>query len=134
MKEKIKLMSIVKKKAKAENIRSWAKTVERYAPDMYDLPYGVGEKDSFKKVSELQPEIVLLLSVMEDNDIENGLRMVKGIRRLSPKTMIFVIFDMIDDEEEVFDKYIDCGAYKCYTSPASVDALFHDMYVALNME
>ena len=40
-------MSIGKKKPK--NLVGWSKTVERYAPDMYDLLYGVGEKDSLKK-------------------------------------------------------------------------------------
>lgn len=134
MNAKIKLMSIGKKKAKAEHISSWSKTVERYAPDMYDLLYGAGEKDSLKKVAEFHPEIVLLLSVSEDGNLKNGLRLVKEIRQLSPRTMIFVIFDTLDEEEDVFDEYMDCGAYKCYTSPTSMDALFHDMYVALNME
>ena len=41
---KIKLMSIMKKKPKAENLQSWSKTVERYAPDMYDLLYGIDDK------------------------------------------------------------------------------------------
>jgi len=134
MKDKIKLMSIGKKKAKAENLNSWNKTVERYAPDMYETLYGAGEKDSLKKVKEFHPEIVLLLSVAEDGNIEHGLKMVKEIKNLSAESMIFVVFDMLDDEEEVFDEYIECGAYKCYTSPASMDALFHDMYVALNLE
>lgn len=134
MKQKIKLLSVCKRKLKAENLNSWSKTVERYAPDMYDLLYSVGEKDSLKKVEEFHPEIVLVLSVGEDGNLKNGLRLVKEIRQLSFQSIIFVIFDMLDDEEEVFDEYIDCGAYKCYTSPANMDALFHDMYVALNME
>lgn len=132
MREKIKLMSIGKKKPK--NLVGWSKTVERYAPDMYDLLYGVGEKDSLKKVAEFHPEIVLVLSVAEDGNLKNGLRLVKEIRKLSSQSIIFVIFNMLDNEEELFDEYIDCGAYKCYASPASMDALFHDMYVALNME
>ncbi len=134
MNNKIKLMSIGKKKQKVENLKSWSKTVERYAPDRYDLLAGAGEKDSLKKVEEFQPEIVLLLSVAEDGNLKNGLRLVKEIKRLSPRTEIFVVFDMLDDEEEVFDEYAGGGAYKCYTSPASMDALFHDMYVALNKE
>lgn len=134
MNDKIKLMQIVKKKPKAEGLASWSKTAERYAPGRYELLTGVGEKDSLKKVEEFQPEIVLLLSIAEDGNLKNGLRLVKEIKRLSSRTMIFVIFDMLDDEEEVFDKYIGGGAYKCYTSPASMDALFHDMYVALNKE
>lgn len=134
MKDKIKLMSIGKKKAKADSIENWAKTVERYAPDMYDLFYGAGEKDSLKKVDELHPEIVLLLTPAEDGKLEDGLRYVKEIKKISSQTMIFVVFGMLDDEQEVFDEYIGCGAYKCYSSPASMDALFHDMYVALNLE
>lgn len=134
MKDRIKLMSIGKKKAKVDNLKNWAKTVERYAPDMYDLFYGAGEKDSLKKVDELHPEIVLLLAPAEDGKLEDGLRYVKEIKKLSSQTMIFVVFGMLDDEQEVFDEYIGCGAYKCYSSPASMDALFHDMYVALNLE
>ena len=132
--DKIKLMSIGKKKPKAENLNSWSKTVERYAPDLYDLFYGAGEKDSFKKVAELQPEIVLLLYVAEDGNLEYRMQLVKEIKQLSPKTMIFVTFDVLDAQEDVFDEYIGCGAMKCYTSPVSMEALFHDMYVALNME
>lgn len=52
MREKIKLMSIGKKKPK--NLVGWSKTVERYAPDMYDLLYGVGE-GFFKKSSRISP-------------------------------------------------------------------------------
>lgn len=132
--DKRKLMSVGKRKAKAESLDGWSKTVERYAPDRYELFYGAGRKDALKKVAELQPELVLLLSVAEDGDLEQGLRLVKEIKQLSPQTMIFVTFDVLDEEEEVFDEYIGCGAWKCYTSPVSMDALFHDMYVALNME
>ena len=101
---------------------------------MYELLHGVGEKDSLKKVDELHPEIVLLWSVAEDGNLKNGLRLVKEIKQLSPHTMIFVIFDILEEEEDVFDEFIERGAYKCYTSPVSINALFHDMYVALNME
>lgn len=134
MKQKIKLMSVCKRKPKAENLSSWSKTAERYAPDLYELLYSVGEKDCFKKVAELHPEIVLVLSVAEDGNLKNGLRLVKGIKQLNSQSITFVVFDMLDNEEDVFDEFIECGAYKCYTSPVSMDALFHDMYVALNME
>lgn len=134
MKDKIKLMSIGNRKAKAEDSKSWAETVEHFAPDMYELFYGVAGKDAYKKVSELQPEIILLLTVVEDSDIQKGLQMVREMRQLSPQTMIFVVFDVLDDEEAVFDEYIACGAYKCYASPVIMNAVFHDMYVALNLE
>lgn len=128
MKDKIKLMTIVKKKVKEKDKEAWLKVVESFAPDMYDSFYGIGEKDSLKKVAELQPEIVFL-----SDDVKNALRLMKEIKQLSPWTMIFV-FCALDDEEDVFDEWIACGAYKCYASPVSMNALFHDMYVALNKE
>lgn len=128
MKDKIKLMTIVKKKVKEKDKEAWLKVVESFAPDMYDSFYGIGEKDSLKKVAELQPEIVFL-----SDDVKNALRLMKEIKQLSPWTMIFV-FCVLDDEEDVFDEWLACGAYKCYASPVSMNALFHDMYVALNKE
>lgn len=128
MKDKIKLMTIVKKKVKEKNEKAWLKVVESFAPDMYESFYGVGEKDSLKKVAELQPEIVFL-----SDDIKNALRLMKEIKQLSPRTMIFV-FGVLNDEEDVFDEWIASGAYKCYPSPVSINAVFHDMYVALNKE
>lgn len=129
MKDKIKLMTIVKKKVKEKDEKAWLKVVESFAPDMYDSFYGVGEKDSLKKVEELQPEIVLL-----SDDVKNALRLMKELKQLSPRTMIFAVFGALDDEEDVFDEWLACGAYKCYASPVSMNALFHDMYVALNKE
>lgn len=128
MKDKIKLMTIVKKKVKEKDKEAWLKVVESFAPDMYDSFYGIGEKDSLKKVAELQPEIVFL-----SDDVKNALRLMKEIKQLSPWTMIFV-FCVLDDEEDVFDEWLACGAYKCYPSPVSINAVFHDMYVALNKE
>lgn len=128
MKDKIKLMTIVKKKVKEKDKEAWLKVVESFAPGMYESFYGVGEKDSLKKVAELQPEIVFL-----SDDVKNALRLMKEIKQLSPWTMIFV-FCVLDDEEDVFDEWLACGAYKCYPSPVSINAVFHDMYVALNKE
>lgn len=134
MSDKIKYLTIASKLPKKKNKESWAKTVECFAPDMYELLYGVAGKDAYKKVSELQPEIVWLYSDAVKNDLKKGQQMVQEIKQLSPRTAIFVLFDELDDEEAVFDEYIACGAFKCYMSPWSVNAIFHDMYVALNLE
>lgn len=134
MSDKIKYLTIASKLPKKKNKESWAETVECFAPDMYELLYGVAGKDAYKKVSELQPEIVWLSSDVVKNDLKKGQQMVQEMKRLSPRTAIFVLFDELDDEEAVFDEYIACGAFKCYTSPWSVNAIFHDMYVALNLE
>lgn len=132
MKEKLKLLSIGRKKAKASS--DWEKVVEIYAPGMYDLFYGAGEKDALKQVRELHPEIVLILASMVEHDPMDGLRLLEEIKHLQPQAAVFVIMGVVDNEQEVFDEYLGCGAYKCYASPVSMDALFHDMFVALHLE
>lgn len=134
MSDKIKYLTIVNKMPKKADQESFAKTAQYFAPDMYELLYAIVGKDADQKVSELQPEIVCLTSRTMKNDVKKGLQMVQKIKQLSPRTAIFVIFDELDDEEAVFDEYMACGAYKCYTSPFSVNAVFHDMYVACNLE
>ena len=134
MGEKIKLMSVGSKKAKLANSSNWAKTVERYAPDMYELIYVVGEKETLKKVEELRPEIILILpSILQDN-IEDEVRLLKEIKQVHPQAAVFMNMGIVDDEQEAIDAYMAAGAYKCYSAPISMDALFHDMYVALNLE
>lgn len=134
MNEKIKLLSIGKKKSKPENSNSWAKTVERYAPDMYELFYAAGEKEALKKVDELMPQIVLILSSILQSDALNGLKLLEKIKKIHPQAAVFVTIGMVDDEQEAIDAYIDGGAYKCYPAPVDMESLFHDMYVALNLE
>lgn len=134
MGEKIKLMSIGNRKAKPVNSSNWAKTVERYAPDMYELFYVVGEKEAIKKVAELRPEIILILPSVLQDKLTDGLRLLKEIKQLHPKAAVFMNIGMVDDEQEAIDAYMASGAYKCYVAPISMDALFHDMYVALNLE
>ena len=134
MKEKIKLLSVGKKKAKTENLKSWERTVERYAPDMYELIYSAGEKDTLKKVDEFRPEIVLILPSILQNNLTDGLRLLKELKQLHSMAAVFVNLGMVDDEQETIEAFMGCGAYKCYTVPLVMDSLFHDMYVALNLE
>lgn len=134
MESKIKLLSIGKRKVKKKNSQGWEAVVERYAPGMYELFSGSGEKDALEKVEALKPEIVLVLQSILEDSLADGLRLVEEIKRLHPRANIFVIPGMVDDEQEVFDAYIARGAYKCYSAPVSMDALFHDMFVALNLE
>lgn len=131
---KIKLMSVGGKRTKKENLRAWERTVEYYAPDMYDLIYCKNENDVITKMNTLHPEIVLLLASALGADLQKGINIVKHIKSIDSKTAIFVCLGMVDDEQEAIDRFSSCGTYKCYAMPVSMDALFHDMYVALNLE
>ncbi|MCI8332818.1 MAG: hypothetical protein HFE78_08350 [Clostridiales bacterium] len=131
---KIKLMSVGGKKAKKENTRAWERTVEYYAPDMYDLLYCKDESDVINQMNKLHPEIVLILASAIGADMQKGIRIVKSIKKISPGTAVFVCLGMVDNEQEAIDCFSMCGAYKCYPAPVSMDGLFHDMYVALNLE
>lgn len=134
MNAKIKLLSVASKKPKKENLRSWEKNVEKYAPDMYELLYSAGDEDTLTKVKESHPQIVLILPSILKNDLTNGLELVEKIKQIDSTIAIFINLGMVDDEQEAIDKFLACGAYKCYPMPVSMDALFHDMFVALNLE
>lgn len=84
--------------------------------------------------NQLHPEIALILPSVTESDPEKGIRIVKSIKEISPETAVFVCIGSLDDEQEAIDRFSMCGAYKCYSSPYSMDALFHDMFVALNLE
>lgn len=129
MSEKIKLLSVAKKKPRKESSSGWEETVNYYAPDMYELLRSVGEKDTLEKVKELKPEIVLILSDMSDN-----VQLAEKIKQAHPEVAIFVVLGMVTDEQELIDAFMAEGVYKCYPQPVSMDALFHDMFVALNLE
>lgn len=129
MSKKIKLLSVAKKKPRKETNNGWEETVNYYAPDMYELLRGVGEKDTLEKVKEQKPEIVLILSDMADNT-----QLAAKIKQIHPETAIFVVLGMVADEQELIDAFMAEGVYKCYPQPVSMDALFHDMFVALNLE
>jgi hypothetical protein len=131
---KIKLMSVGGKKATRENLRAWERTVEYYAPDMYDLIYCKKESDVIAQMNALHPEIALILESSLGNDLQKGIGIVKTIKKINPKTAVFICLGVVDDEQEAIDRFTMCGAYKCYVPPVSMDALFHDMYVALNLE
>jgi len=129
MKEKIKIMSIGDKKMKPDEEKSWKGLIEEYAPDMYDTINVVGEKESMKQVIEFRPEIIIL-----SDKIKNPLGLLKKMKEIHPQSFIFIWLSTIADEQEAIDEYMASGAHKCYTPPITLDALFHDMYVALNME
>lgn len=134
MGDKIKFLTVHHKKLKEKDKAGWAKTVEMFAPDMYELHYGIAGKDAWEKVAALRPGIVWVYPDVMKNDLEKGRQMVQKIKGLSPESAVFVLFNELEDEEEVFDEYIACGAFKCYVPVYSVNAIFHDMYVALNLE
>lgn len=134
MGDKIKFLTIDKKRPREKYREGWEKTVETFAPDMYELHYGIAGKDACKKVSELQPGIVWVYPNVVKKNLEKGRHLVREIKRLSPGSAVFVLFDELDNEEEVFDAYTASGAFKCYVPVYSVNTIFHDMYVALNLE
>ena len=131
---KIKLMSVGGKRATKEGRLGWKRTVDHYAPDMYELLYCKNESDVIDQTNKLHPEIALILPKATGSDMEKGIRIVKSIKEISPQTAVFVCVGSFDDEQEAIDRFSLCGAYKCYSAPYSMDALFHDMFVALNLE
>lgn len=114
---------------KSEEVKNWNRLMEIYAPEMYEMIYAVGEKQALIQVEQLQPEIIMLPDNMKD-----ALGLLIRIKQIHPKEVVFVMVGTVEDEQEVFDEFKAHGAYKCYTSPLSMDTLTHDMYVALNME
>lgn len=127
--QKIKLLSIGNKKLKPVDKVNWEKLIERYAPDLYEYSYAIGEKDAIKQVINLKPEIIMVTS-----DMKNSLGLVEKIKEINPVGAVFVVLSLVDDEQEASDAFKERGAYKCYSAPLSLDTLTHDMYVALNLE
>ena len=126
---KIKLLSIGNKKLKPAEKANWEKLLERYAPDLYEYSYAIGDKDAIKQVTNLKPEIIMVT-----NDMKDSLGLVEKIKEINPTGAVFVVLGMVDDEQEAMDAFRERGAYKCYSVPLSLDTLTHDMYVALNLE
>ena len=121
---KIKLMSVGAKKQRKEARIGWESTVDHYAPDMYELLYCKNESEVIDLTNQLHPEIALILPSVTESDPEKGIRIVKSIKEISPETAVFVCIGSLDDEQEAIDRFSMCGAYKCYSSPYSMDALF----------
>lgn len=132
--KKIKLLSVGKKRAKQDNLRNWEKTVNSYAPEMYELFYTAGESDTLYLINNLHPEIVLLLPSLFKKNCMDGILLVEKIKKIDNDIKVFVNLGLVDEEQEAIEAYILKGAYKCYTPPLIMDTLFHDMYVALNLE
>lgn len=132
MSEKIKLFSALKRKPHGTS--AWADVVERFSPGLYELCNGIGEKDIIKKVEELKPEIIMISSFFPESDIDSTAKLIRNIKKVNEKGKIFVRLGRIDDEEDVSDVFVDCGAYKCYPDPVSMNALFHDFYVSLHLD
>lgn len=127
--QKIKLLSIGNKKLKPVDKANWEKLIERYAPDLYEYSYAIGDKEAIKQVTNLKPEIIMVT-----NDMKDSLGLVEKIKEINPAGAVFVVLGLVDDEQEASDAFKERGAYKCYSVPLSLDTLTHDMYVALNLE
>lgn len=129
MKARIKFLSIGNKRLKSEHVKNWNNLIERYAPDMYAIFNAVGEEEGIKQIVQLRPEIIMLSSKIKD-----VMGLLIKIKQIHPTAAVFIMLGVVDDEQEAIDELKAHGAYKCYTSPLSMDTLIHDMYVALNME
>lgn len=127
--EKIKLLSIAKKRMKGEELKDFKKLIEEYAPDMYEVFHTVGEQESVQTIIDIRPEIILL-----SDNLKNSLGLMRIIKQIHPTSVIFVLLSIVDDEQSAIESYMLEGAYKCYSPPIVVDSLIHDMYVALNLE
>ena len=129
MKERIKILSISTKKMKLEEAKNWQNLIEKFAPDMYDTIEAVGEEETIKQVVKYRPEIILL-----NDKVKDALNLLKKIKQMHPLSAVFILINMVDEEQEMIDEYTASGAYKCYLSPLMIESLIHDMYVALNLE
>ena len=130
MRERIKIIYICPKKVKSSDETNWKELSEEYAPGMYETIYTVEEKETIEQVTKHRPEIIILSDFVKD-----PLNLLKKLKQIHPETILFVLVsDDSDDEQEIIDEYMAAGAYKCILSPIIVDTLFHDMYVALNLE
>ncbi len=130
MNAKKKILTIENKKHKAKDYENWNNLMEEYAPGLYETYHVVGEKEILEQITKLQPEIIML-----SNKIKGALELLSKIKQIYAAGAVFVVLaEAEDDEQAAMDEFKARGAYKCYSTPLSVDTLVHDMYVALNME
>lgn len=127
--KKIKLLSIGNKKIKSADKASWERLIDRYAPELYENFYAVGDEQAIQYIEDLKPEIILL-----PDDMKDSFGLVEKIKELAPSSVILVVLGTVDDEQEAMEEFGKRGVYKCYPVPLSMDTLTHDMYVALNLE
>ena len=131
MKEKIKVLATysikMKKKKPPETIED---IIGKEVPEMYEFIYGYDEQDIMMKVDKFKPEIIFLRQVKSIDT----LKVLQNIKQLHPIASVFVFLVNSDDEQEMIDKHMAAGAYKCFFSALILETLIHDMYVALNLE
>lgn len=130
--DKIKVLYVQTKRIKKNaKVKTMGDMIEMIAPDVYEFIYVYCKDDVMGTVRELRPEIVFL----PNHKSVDALELIREIKSLYPMTAIFIMLsDMEDDDQEVIDRFHAVGAYKCCFSTLSMDALVHDMYVALNLE
>ena len=124
--EKIKFLTIGRTKWTSENLKEWNEVIEEHAPDLYEIIYEFREKEVLKQLKEFRPQVIMLTS------LKNTLDWIKTIKQLYPEKPIFVIGR--EEDEELFDEFMACGAYKCYLPPFASETMMHDIHVALNLE
>ena len=137
MKEKVKVLSINTKrkrktlKGSADSGMTLAKCMEQFAPGLYTFSEAYVE-DAIGAVETLRPEVIWIAQEASKDCSE----LVKEIKRVHPTAVIFLMFvGLVDDEQEMMEKFYALGTYKCYfLPPLMLDTLAHDMYVALNLE
>lgn len=137
MKDKVKVLSINTKKKKtpskgsADSGMSLIKCMEQFAPGLYTFSEAY-VADAIGAVETLRPEVIWMTQEASKDCSE----LVIEIKRVHPTAAIFLMFiGLVDDEQEMMERFYSLGVYKCYfLPPLMLDTLAHDMHVALNME
>ena len=132
MRTKIRVLFINSKKTKRrKTTRTIEDLIEIETPDTYEFINEDFGCNIVEQIKEHKPEIIFL----NDNKSTNIMELIKKIKATDPSIKVFVIIsNVIDDEQELIDKYQKAGVYKCYFSTLVLDTLIHDMYVSLNLE
>ncbi len=126
MQEKIKLLTITPDKKDVKRIQCLH---DQYVPGTYLCFKARNEKEAFKIIPEIHPDIIVIELL---NSRIDGIALLDTIKQLSPQTKVFVY--SYDDDPDTIDEYKTKGAYKYYIIPLLIDTYFHDLYVAMNLE
>lgn len=130
--KKIKVMFMLEKQIKKRaGTITLGDLIDKEVPDTYDFVYACVKDDIIEKVASEKPKILF----MAQSKALDLLGSVKKIKERFPEIIIIVNLEAsLENEQEVAEKLTEIGVYKCYSTAFSIDALIHDMFVAMNME
>lgn len=131
---KIKVLSIGKKKneiRKKKGTITVQDYIEKEVPGLYIFRKAYIE-NAINEIKATNPDIIWIHQDGQNDYTE----LITEIKKLNFTTVILVIITgIIEDEQEMKDRYLMAGAYKCYfVPPLILDELIHDMYVSKNLE